>query len=39
MNNTTQEYLEVLYTLTQNNQKAGTSEIARKLNVAPGQCH
>jgi DtxR family transcriptional regulator, Mn-dependent transcriptional regulator len=30
-----EEYLEALYTLTQDGQTAGTTEISRKLNIAP----
>jgi DtxR family Mn-dependent transcriptional regulator len=35
MNNTTQEYLEALYTLTLDGCKATTTEISHKLKVAP----
>jgi DtxR family transcriptional regulator, Mn-dependent transcriptional regulator len=35
MSSSTQEYLEALYTLTQNGKIAGTSEISRRLNIAP----
>jgi DtxR family transcriptional regulator, Mn-dependent transcriptional regulator len=35
MSTSTQEYLEALYTLTQDGKTAGTSEISRRLNVAP----
>ncbi len=35
MSSNTEEYLEALYTLTQNNETAGTSEISKKLNVSP----
>ena len=35
MSNSTEEYLEALYTLTQNNTTAGTSDIAKHLNIAP----
>jgi DtxR family Mn-dependent transcriptional regulator len=35
MNNTTEEYLEALFTLTLDGRKANTSDIAHKLQVAP----
>lgn len=35
MSTSTEEYLEALYTLTQNNTVAGTTEIAKHLNVSP----
>jgi DtxR family transcriptional regulator, Mn-dependent transcriptional regulator len=35
MNNSTQEYLEALFTLTLDGHKAATSEIAQKMNVTP----
>lgn len=35
MSDRTEEYLEALYTLTQNGQTAGTSHISRRLNIAP----
>jgi DtxR family Mn-dependent transcriptional regulator len=35
MGNSTQEYLEALYTLTQNGKTAGTSEISKRLNISP----
>jgi DtxR family transcriptional regulator, Mn-dependent transcriptional regulator len=35
MKTSTEEYLEALYTLTQDGQAAGTSAISRRLNIAP----
>lgn len=35
MSNSTEEYLEALYTLTQGGKTASTSEIAKRLNVRP----
>jgi DtxR family Mn-dependent transcriptional regulator len=35
MKTSTEEYLEALYTLTQDGQSAGTSAISRRLNIAP----
>ncbi len=35
MSNSTEEYLEALYTLTQNNTTASTSDIAKHLKIAP----
>ena len=35
MSNRTEEYLEALYTLTQDNQTASTSAISRRLEIAP----
>ena len=35
MSNSTEEYLEALYTLTQNNTTATTSDISKHLNIAP----
>lgn len=35
MSTSTEEYLESLYTLTQNGEAASTSEISKRLNVAP----
>jgi DtxR family transcriptional regulator, Mn-dependent transcriptional regulator len=35
MSASTEEYLEALYNLTQNNSAAGTSDISRKLNISP----
>ncbi|MFH1087209.1 MAG: metal-dependent transcriptional regulator [Chloroflexota bacterium] len=35
MNRTTEEYLEALYTLTQDGKAAGTSELSRRLKVTP----
>jgi DtxR family Mn-dependent transcriptional regulator len=35
MSNSSEEYLEALYTLTQDGKKATTSEISRRLNVTP----
>jgi DtxR family transcriptional regulator, Mn-dependent transcriptional regulator len=35
MNNSTEEYLEALFTLTLDNRKATTSNISQKLNIAP----
>jgi len=35
MSNSIQEYLEALYTLTQNGKTAGTSEISRRLKISP----
>jgi DtxR family Mn-dependent transcriptional regulator len=35
MSNSTQEYLEALYTLTQNGKTAGTSEISKRLSISP----
>ncbi|HSW57006.1 MAG TPA: metal-dependent transcriptional regulator [Dehalococcoidales bacterium] len=35
MNNRTQEYLEALFTLTQNGQKASTTDVSNKIKVAP----
>jgi DtxR family transcriptional regulator, Mn-dependent transcriptional regulator len=35
MSISTQEYLEALYTLTQHGKTAGTSEISKRLNIAP----
>ncbi|MGI2336239.1 MAG: DtxR family transcriptional regulator [Dehalogenimonas sp.] len=34
-NSSTEEYLEALYTLTQGGKKARTSEISKRLNIAP----
>jgi DtxR family transcriptional regulator, Mn-dependent transcriptional regulator len=34
MSSSTQEYLEALYTLTQNGKKAGTSELSKKLGIS-----
>lgn len=34
MSNSTEEYLEALYTLTQDNQPASTSDISKRLNIA-----
>jgi DtxR family transcriptional regulator, Mn-dependent transcriptional regulator len=34
MSNSTQEYLEALYTLTKDGKTAGTSELSRKLNIS-----
>jgi DtxR family transcriptional regulator, Mn-dependent transcriptional regulator len=36
MSTSTEEYLEALYTLTQDGQVAGTSDISKRLNIAPG---
>jgi DtxR family Mn-dependent transcriptional regulator len=35
MSTSTEEYLEALYTLTQNGEAANTSEISKRLNIAP----
>jgi DtxR family Mn-dependent transcriptional regulator len=35
MKDSTEEYLEALYTLTRDGQSAGTSAISRRLNIAP----
>jgi DtxR family Mn-dependent transcriptional regulator len=35
MSSSTEEYLEALYTLTQNGQAASTTEISRRLKIAP----
>ncbi len=35
MSISTQEYLEALFSLTQNNQSAGTSEISKRLKISP----
>ncbi|MDD5338648.1 MAG: metal-dependent transcriptional regulator [Dehalococcoidales bacterium] len=35
MKESTEEYLEALYTLTQDDKKAGTSAISKRLNIAP----
>jgi DtxR family Mn-dependent transcriptional regulator len=35
MSTSTEEYLEALYTLTQNGETATTSEISKRLNIAP----
>jgi len=35
MSASTEEYLEALYSLTQNGRTAGTSDISRKLNISP----
>ena len=35
MNNSTQEYLEALFTLTQNGHQATTTDISHRLNIAP----
>ena len=35
MSASTEEYLEALYTLTQDGNNAGTSEISKRLNIAP----
>lgn len=35
MSASTEEYLEALYTLTQNNTPASTSDISKRLNIAP----
>ena len=35
MSTSTEEYLEALYTLTQDDKTAGTSEISKRLNISP----
>jgi len=35
MSASTEEYLEALYTLTQNGKTAGTSELSKRLNISP----
>lgn len=35
MSKSTEEYLEALYTLTQNNKTVGTSEISKRLKISP----
>jgi len=35
MSANTEEYLEALYTLTQDNKAATTSDLSRRLNIAP----
>ena len=35
MNNSTQEYLEALFTLTLDGRKATTTELSHRLNIAP----
>ena len=35
MSNSTEEYLEAIYNLTQNGQTATTSAISKRLNIAP----
>ena len=35
MSANTEEYLEALYTLTQNGQAATTSDVSKRLNIAP----